>query len=142
MTTVQQYTMHTMTREYAAEARRRLHAGHSMRSVERALGHWSHAKQVAKDVKAGGFFFDPVNDPIAIERVLDLRDKRLVERLSLFEWRACMAEIWRRELLWWQHDPTDKSLEHFANLFGFSDVRSLRATAQREYEREYGCGAA
>ena len=102
------------TRGNVRAIRERLAAGMTPRQINLELfgkPHTDVTARVARDWASGGHEYDPIDDEVAVERVLLDRDEQTARRLSVFEMNTIMAALWERHR---------EEVNDYAEMLGYS----------------------
>ena len=122
-------------RDQVAEIRRLRLLGTPLRTIQNSTGAGaSLVSRVCKDVDAGGHDLDPVDDEVAVQRVVETGCGDTWQRLSVWEQRRVLDELMeraRREDAIFGY-PLEKSWrESYAQNFGYKDWASVLSAGRR-----------
>ena len=115
-----------LTRRNCGRIRWLRRAGADEVVIAKALGLYQYSKvagiveAVVQDFDSGGHLYDPVDDVIAIDRVVHYLDGEVYKRMSVFERAEALARIWKSQPDW----------HLVAKKLGYRDHYAARTVAQ------------
>ena len=121
-------------RETVAEIRALRHKGVSVRGIYNRGFSASLTQRVCKDVDAGGHDLDPVDDEVAVQRVVETGCGDTWQRLSVWEQRRVLDELMERArfedaMFGTPLEPSWR--DRYAQGFGYKDWASVMRGGNR-----------